>query len=293
MESVDRTSWRYESRDERDVEEQLDTLDLRCIVCTEGLSEPSRRLDGEAAQPKPEIAATLNCLRVVCQVEGCMFDGSKADHIDCPGLVCPVRDRGCDFVAADLTALLLHKNSCLLRDAFCPKCFPQIQPNDNIRLEPDLDHRKSCTHETRLLDWSPFLKFGMKPGKVFREVNRVSLYAHFRHLPEQDQPTIVYSGMQTASEITSFELVSIRLYPLHYQLVQTVQDSVDSFLETNAIPKTEPISVGNKRLECIVVVGSNREENVQEFNIEFMDARFPAKGGFRAHAQLDDFVTFL
>ncbi|KAJ3071310.1 hypothetical protein HDU98_005511 [Podochytrium sp. JEL0797] len=80
-------------------------------------------------------------------------------------------------------------------------------------------------------------------------------------------------------------------------MVHSLRGAVDAFLEANGIPETQPISVGNQRPECVVVVGVNREEpgipENGETNIEFMDMRFPATGGYRAHAKLSEFVTFL
>ncbi|KAI9314357.1 hypothetical protein BDR26DRAFT_887202 [Obelidium mucronatum] len=357
MDSIDRSSWRFDSWAGGDVDAQLDTLDLRCLVCTEGFSAPvslrcghvfcasclaawrehsdscpvdRRRLDGEVAKHEAEIDATLACLRVVCTASDCAFDGRKSDHTRCPLLKCSFKD--CNHFCADLTALFLHRKKCEKRDSFCAECFGDLQDENRETVQ---EHRKSCSFETPLIDWSPTLKFGMSPAKVFREVHRFALNANFRHLPEQDQPSIVYSAMQTAQEITSFDcryffapyrhcmhlfhpnlnlpnstftsstsyvcflfqlnmglrLVSIRLYPLHYQLVDRLGSCLDAFLDTHSIPKTEPISFSIRRPECLVAIGASAEEG-GELNIEFVDSRFPAKGGFRAHAQLDDFVSF-
>ncbi|ORY37399.1 hypothetical protein BCR33DRAFT_721441 [Rhizoclosmatium globosum] len=366
MDSIDRSTWRYvnSSADkDKDIDELLDTLDLRCTICTDGFISPAtlpgcghtfcssclsvwisnsntcpldRRALGPAEHPQPAraIQDTLNWLNIECE---CGFEGILKDHSNCcPLLKCDWLN--CNYFATERTAWFQHKKQCPHRETFCSTCFPThldplLPPSTEL-----LAHRRECILETPLLEWSPTLSFGSQPGRVFREVHRYSAdMLQYRHLPEADRPTIVYSGMQIAQEITSFQcryffhsyrhcqhlfhpslnlphyafcsensyvcflfeenmglrLVSIRLWPRHYQLQKRLDDAVRAFSQQADIPETEPVSfkVSERRPETVVVVGRNHEEGGEnEINIEFIDRRFPPAGGPRAHNQLLEFV---
>ncbi|KAJ3357864.1 hypothetical protein HDU83_002992 [Entophlyctis luteolus] len=128
----------------------------------------------------------------------------------CPLLRCRNADRGCNYVAHDGTGRVLHEMSCAVRDAWCHRCFgPQEATvldnggDDGARafMQQQQMHRAVCRFETPLLDWSPSLKFTTTPTQVLRLAHRLRQNTG----NNQDAPVaLVYSGMQTASEITSF-----------------------------------------------------------------------------------------
>ncbi|KAJ3231206.1 hypothetical protein HDU81_003940 [Chytriomyces hyalinus] len=200
---------------------------------------------------------------------------------------------------------------------------------------PEHHDRATCTYISPLLTWSPSLSFLMTPTDLVRalyvprlrrpddglpmlvhsamplasEITSFECRYHwvpYRHAIRLFHPSIQLPSPYLVSQHSyvcfmfqlnyGLRLISIRLHPAHYQVVDALNNSVSSFMEANGMPETHPISVGRLTPECITMVGKNSTTTVGEvgeINIEFQDARVEVKGGTRVHSQMGDFVHWM
>ncbi|KAI9337502.1 hypothetical protein BDR26DRAFT_863731 [Obelidium mucronatum] len=296
MNILDRSVWQYRlpASEPLSLDEYLDSHDLRCAICTDGLSDPVRAspacrpLTGESpgesplesAVAKPQLAA----LRVACR---CGFDGAADKHRGCILLQC--RFDGCRFEGADGTALNLHTaNLCASK-------------------ESAEDHWRECRFPVPLVEWAPSLSFGMSPTDLMKV-----LWPN-----DQEDPHLPYTSLWRSPEVTSFEC---RIYSVPYESFYTLDiinatkmrqfpspeicDYKSSVMfsfqpdfglrmvsfkllvdcrQTELLAKAH--SVCFKSTDGVSVAVGRNGKNREEFDIDIFDARVEVLGGLGAYAQ--------